>query len=1076
MKRFKHTIAAFLTLLLLLTAVIPMIPTAKAAISTSAFDTKVQAFLSDERWKNGIAWGDSQTPKLSKWSSTGCCAYAADFAAYVYGSTSEAWTGSGFQKFTNLNEIRAGDIIHTSNHWFVVLSRTGNTFYTAEGNFDDKVRVSTDGWGIKDGKIYNLKASDGERTFVYGYHYNFSDSTASSGSSSQIYYNIDLSSQVLKSRINQQVSGDCAVVSMATVEAYLYGATTTAEKNTVYNALVSKNGDNDYAYWSNCGYVSYSSINWDTVYDQLSRGYPVLVHRPAVGSKSQHWAVVAGYKGSTTTLEEDKFVIVDVYHGTGSTDIYTSASWASGTSIDRMVTRKNGIALTSLSGIRMAINHPAAVHTYGEGHGVYGYITSDTNLTSVQLMITNLTAGSNMYNKTVTPNAKSYLLYNLDSEVTFASWPEGEYFYTVIAKTATGSKSYQKYFTIDATWPTTAPTRKITFEFDLGGGTGTVPTQTVNHGEKLTVPTAVPTKAGYTFKGWNVQRNKDGLWFCLNYGWCNEEKMEEYGCSPKLYIGGDVYVMDYSWLRACFTNQEYTFHAVWEKDEAEPTPTTDPAYTISGVTGAAGSTVEVYVSIVNNPGIISLRNSVSYDTSALELIQVEDTGLLNGYTTPSATIASPYTLRWADSLATADNTAQGVVVTLTFKALKAASTCSVSIEHGEARNANGTKVTFAGASATVNVACSHSYGAWTNIGTEHQQVCSGCNDVKTAAHIWNSGTMTKQPTCMEAGEKTYTCTACNATKTEEVAKTETHSYSSWVKVNDTAHKHTCTVCQKEETANHTWNSGTVTKQPTCMEAGEKIYTCTGCGTTKTEVITKLTTHTYDHGCDTDCNVCGTQRTTSHQYKTSWSKSKTEHWHECTECKDKKDVAAHIPGKNATESTPQTCTECGYVIKAALGHTHKHGEAYTTDEAGHWYACSGCEEKVSYTDHDFENACDPDCSVCGYTREVSHSYTDAWESNGENHWRVCSGCGETAEETAHVPGVKATVEAAQTCVTCGYELAPAIEAEPTEPATHVPTKPASVEREENSSFPWWIILVAVVVLGGIVGMVAAKKKK
>ena len=169
------------------------------------------------------------------------------------------------------------------------------------------------------------------------------------------YYNIDMSAEVLNSRTNQQVSGDCAVVSMATVEAFMHRATSTADKKTVYNALVSKNGDNDYAYWSNCGYVSYDSINWDTVYDQLACGYPVIVHRPAVGSKAQHWAVVAGYKGSTTTLQKDKFVIVDVYHGTGGTDIYTSASWASGTTIDRMVTRKNGIAVTSLSGIKLAI-------------------------------------------------------------------------------------------------------------------------------------------------------------------------------------------------------------------------------------------------------------------------------------------------------------------------------------------------------------------------------------------------------------------------------------------------------------------------------------------------------------------------------------------------------------------------------------------------------------------------------------------------------------------------------------------------------------------------------------------------
>lgn len=77
----------------------------------------------------------------------------------------------------------------------------------------------------------------------------------------------------------------------------------------------------------------------------------------------------------------------------------------------------------------------------------------------------------------------------------------------------------------------------------------------------------------------------------------------------------------------------------------EEATVTGAKYEITDVTGVAGSTVEVYVSVANNPGIISLRNTITYDTSTLELIAVQDCGLLAGYTTPSATITSPYTLR-----------------------------------------------------------------------------------------------------------------------------------------------------------------------------------------------------------------------------------------------------------------------------------------------------------------------------------------------------------------------------------------------------------------------------------------------
>jgi uncharacterized protein YjdB len=41
------------------------------------------------------------------------------------------------------------------------------------------------------------------------------------------------------------------------------------------------------------------------------------------------------------------------------------------------------------------------------------------------------------------------------------------------------------------------------------------------------------------------------------------------------------------------------------------------------------------------------------------------------------------------------------------------------------------------------------------------------------------------------------------------------------------------------TVNHTWDSGTVTREATCLTAGEKRYTCLACGQTKTESIAKL---------------------------------------------------------------------------------------------------------------------------------------------------------------------------------------------------------------------------------------------
>lgn len=401
---------------------------------------------------------------------------------------------------------------------------------------------------------------------------------AAAYSSSRVYHKIDMSAAVLASRTNQQVSSDCAVVSMVTVESYLYGATSAADKKTVYNTLVNKNGDDNYAYWGNCGYVSNGSVNWTTVYDNLSRGYPVLVHRPSSGSKVEHWAVVAGYNGSTTTLEKDKFIIVDVYHGSGGKDIYTSGAWRGSVSIDRMVTRKNGIAITSLSGIKMAINHPAPTHQYGNGHGVYGYVTSNVNLTSLQVKVTNDATGAAVYNKTLTPNAKSYQLYKLDSEMTFAKWAKGKYTYTVIAKTASATRTYQYSFEIATGWPTTQTQKGYVFTFIANGGTGAPASQTVYADGTLKIPATTPTRQGYKFLGWYAQRNGDQTWYVAGSGWKTDAEIAAAGYSKKLYPAATDFVINNSWLNGCADTTGFTLYAQWEKTVSFPDVSTNAWY------------------------------------------------------------------------------------------------------------------------------------------------------------------------------------------------------------------------------------------------------------------------------------------------------------------------------------------------------------------------------------------------------------------------------------------------------------------------------------------------------------------
>ena len=140
---------------------------------------KMNAFIKDSRWTNGTAWG-ARRPKLSTYSSSGCCAYCADFVKYVYGSNNLV-SGS---KFTNVNQIKAGDVIYAasydskgkvkSQHWLVVIARNGNKLTTAEGNVTIKgkkvTRVSSSTYSISGNAIKGF--SDGKK-FRYGFHYTY---------------------------------------------------------------------------------------------------------------------------------------------------------------------------------------------------------------------------------------------------------------------------------------------------------------------------------------------------------------------------------------------------------------------------------------------------------------------------------------------------------------------------------------------------------------------------------------------------------------------------------------------------------------------------------------------------------------------------------------------------------------------------------------------------------------------------------------------------------------------------------------------------------------------------------------
>jgi len=205
---------------------------------------------------------------------------------------------------------------------------------------------------------------------------------------------------------------------------------------------------------------------------------------------------------------------------------------------------------------------------------------------------------------------------------------------------------------------------------------------------------------------------------------------------------------------------------------------------------------------------------------------------------------------------------------------------------------------------------------------------------------------------------------------------------------------------------HVWDVS-ATVPATCTEEGATAYGCSACGAITYEILPAA----------------------GHKFSTQWTRNASGHWHACSVCGEQGDFGNHYPGPAATEEKAQICLTCGYTLTAKLGHTHKYAATYTSDETGHWYACSGCDEQKDFEKHNFDEGCDSDCNVCGYLSATAHTYSGTWLSDETGHWDVCTICQETSPVEPHIPGSDATETGAQTCIACSFELAPALE--PTE---------------------------------------------
>ncbi len=197
--------------------------------------------------------------------------------------------------------------------------------------------------------------------------------------------------------------------------------------------------------------------------------------------------------------------------------------------------------------------------------------------------------------------------------------------------------------------------------------------------------------------------------------------------------------------------------------------------------------------------------------------------------------------------------------------------------------------------------------------------CSVCGTVIKAqeeipakGHSWNEGEITTSPTCENAGVKTYTCTVCNATKTEAIDATgHTPVEVAEQPATCTEAGHTagtkCSVCDailsgmEEIPATGHTEVIDAAKAPTCTETGlTEGKHCSVCNTVlvaQEEIPAKGHTEIIDPAVEPTCTEPG----------------KTEGKH-CSVCNEIIVAQTEIPAKGHTEvidaAKAPTCTEPG----------------------------------------------------------------------------------------------------------------------------------------------------------------------
>ena len=280
----------------------------------------------------------------------------------------------------------------------------------------------------------------------------------------------------------------------------------------------------------------------------------------------------------------------------------------------------------------------------------------------------------------------------------------------------------------------------------------------------------------------------------------------------------------------------------------------------------------------------------------------------------------------------------------------------------------------------------------------------------THEHVWGEGAITTKPTCTTPGVKTYTCSVCQKTKTEEIPAT--------------GHQHTEVRNVKEATCTKEGYTG----DTYCTDCGEKLSD--GKSIPKKDHDYEVKEHK-----DATCTKAGYTLFICKKCRNEKREEIPAAGHLHTEIKNAKEATCMKAGYTGD----MYCKDCGEKISsgeviAKLAHTWDEGEVTTaptcTKPGVRTYTCSVCKatrtETIKATGHlhtEIRNKKDASCTENGYTGDTYCKDCEELLKKGE----TVDVLGHQWKETKRVePSYTEDGQIIYTCNRCGEQKAETLE--------------------------------------------------